>query len=102
MATEFTQQIYDAVRQIPYGKVATYGLIAHMTGHPRGSRVVGYVMSRCQEEGLPCHRVVYRDGSLCHEDAFALPGLQRRLLEQEGVQFLNDGRVDLSVSLWDV
>lgn len=50
--------------------------------------------------GLPCHRVLYRDGSLCCERAFGGKAVQRQLLEREGVPFLPDGRVDLRLCLW--
>lgn len=52
-------------------------------------------------EGLPCHRVLYRDGGLSPADVFGGTGIQRLLLEGEGVPFLPDGRVDLSRCLWD-
>lgn len=98
----FTQMVYGAVRRIPAGKVATYGQIALMAGSPRASRIVGALMAAVPErEGLPCHRVVYRDGSLCPGDAFGSPDLQRQALEGEGVRFLPDGRVDLAPSGWD-
>ncbi|MFR6278813.1 MAG: MGMT family protein, partial [Acutalibacter sp.] len=51
--------------------------------------------------GLPCHRVLYRDGSLCCQKAFGGPEIQRQLLEAEGVPFLPDGRVDVKVCLWE-
>ena len=98
----FTRMVYEAVRRIPKGRVATYGQIALLAGSPRASRIVGALMAAVPErEGLPCHRVVYRDGSLCPGDAFGSPDLQRQALEREGVAFLPDGRVDLSRNGWD-
>ena len=59
------EEIYNAVKQIPLGKVATYGQIAAMIGHPRASRVVGYALHVNPEPGIiPCHRVVGANGSL--------------------------------------
>ena len=92
--------IYQFVSQIPAGQVATYGQIALLSGRPRASRIVGGAMARAPE-GLPCHRVVYRDGRLSPPDVFGGPGIQRLLLEMEGVPFLPDGRVDLSLCQWD-
>lgn len=102
MVTPFSERVYRLVGQIPAGKVASYGQIAHLAGNPRGSRVVGYLMhnppARLQ---LPCHRVLFRDGSLCAGALFGGEGAQRALLEAEGVGFLADGRVDLLVYGWD-
>ena len=56
------EKIYDIVRKIPAGKVATYGQIAHLLGNPRLSRVVGYAMHSCLYDDVPCHRVVNRFG----------------------------------------
>ena len=59
----FPEAVYQIVRQIPKGKVATYGQIAMLAGSPRASRIVGAAMFRAPA-GLPCHRVLYRDGTL--------------------------------------
>ena len=56
---------------------------------------VGYALSHVDGEGLPCHRVVFADGSLARDAVFGGEGVQRRLLEAEGVPFLPDGRVDM-------
>ena len=92
---------YDVVRQIPAGKVATYGQVARLAGMPRCARTVGYAMAGCREPHIPCHRVVDRFGGTksCF-DTFA-PGTQRALLEAEGVVFRLDGTVDLEQSLWN-
>ena len=87
--------VYAVVARIPAGQVATYGQVAFLAGQPRASRIVG-LRHGPAPEGLPCHRVVYRDGGLSPADIFGGPGIQRLLLEQEGVPFLPDGRVDLS------
>lgn len=95
------EQIYDIVRQIPRGKVATYGQIAMLTGNPRLSRVVGYALHVNPEPGIiPCHRVLNRFGE--PSSAFAFGGINRQilLLEEEGVTFI-DGKADLSKYLWD-
>ena len=93
------EKIYDTVRKIPFGKVATYGQIARMVGNPRLSRVVGYAMHSAPED-VPCQRVVNRFGGLA--DAFEPFGKEthRMLLEIEGVEFNADGCVDLEKYLW--
>ena len=93
------EKIYDTVRKIPFGKVATYGQIARMVGNPRLSRVVGYAMHSAPED-VPCQRVVNRFGDLA--DAFEPFGKEthRMLLEIEGVEFTADGCVNLEKYLW--
>ena len=93
------EKIYEIVRGIPFGRVATYGQIARMLGNPRLSRVVGYAMHSAPDS-LPCHRVVNRFGGL--SDAFQPSGkdTQRLLLELEGVEFDADGHVDLERFQW--
>lgn len=99
----FFERTYDVVRQIPEGRVASYGQVARMLGAPRCARQVGYAMhaSPGVAGGVPCHRVVFRDGSLCRGFAFGGPGEQRRMLEAEGVGFLEDGRVDMARFSWE-
>ena len=102
MSSSFNRQVYEIVRRIPKGKLATYGQIAMLAGSPRASRIVGAAMFRApQGEGLPCHRVIYRDGTLCCEQAFGGKEIQRQMLEAEGITFLPDGRADLKKHLWD-
>ena len=99
MEATFPKRIYELARCTPEGGVATYGQLALLAGSPRAARIVGAVMARAPA-GLPCHRVLYRDGSLCCERAFGGKAVQRQLLEREGVPFLPDGRVDLRLCLW--
>lgn len=98
--TEFSKNIVDVISRIPRGKVASYGLIALLAGNPRGSRIVGYVIHSVKED-LPFHRVVFKDGRICEGSIFGHPEIQRQTLADEGVVFLEDGRVDMAVSLWD-
>lgn len=95
------EQIYDIVRQIPCGRVSTYGQIALLAGNPRFSAVVGYALNGCPEDSdVPTHRVVNRFGGL--SDAFLPLGkdTHRLLLEMERVEFLSDGNVDLERFMW--
>ena len=90
------EKIYEQVKLIPRGKVATYGQIAILAGNPRWSRVVGYALHSNPEPGIiPCHRVVTKDGKLSKSFAFGGENVQRDLLINEGVAFLNDDTVDL-------
>ena len=93
------EKIYQIVRKIPFGQVATYGQIAFLAGNPRWSRVVGYAL-RVAPNSLPCHRVLYQNGALSDAFMTEIGNQQRLLLEAEGVQFLEDGRVDLHRFLW--
>lgn len=99
----FFARAYGVVRQIPAGRVATYGQVARMMGEPGRARFVGFAMhaSPGMAGGVPCHRVVFADGRLAPGFAFGGPGEQRRLLEAEGVGFLPDGRVDLKSYGWE-
>lgn len=91
----------EIVRQVPAGKVATYGQIARLAGMPRCARTVGYAMADCRDPSVPCHRVVDHSGGT--KAAFDVhgPGTQRALLEAEGVVFRLDGTVDLETCRWD-
>ena len=99
----FFDRTYDLVRQIPCGRVASYGQVARMLGEPRKARFVGYAMhsSPGMSGGVPCHRVVFKDGRLAPGFAFGGPGVQRQMLEAEGVGFLPDGRVDMAAFEWE-
>lgn len=93
--------VYETVRKIPKGKVATYGDIAVRIGNPRLSRVVGYALHVNPEPGvIPCHRVVNRFGEVSKAFAFGGENKQRILLEQEGVEFDDEGRVVLEKYRW--
>ena len=88
--------IYEVVKSIPKGKVATYGQVARLAGNPRWSRVVGYALHVNPAPGvIPCHRVVNREGKVAPAFAFGGSDIQRELLEAEGIIFESDGHVDL-------
>lgn len=92
----FSERIYEVVKLIPCGRVMSYGQVARLAGNPRGARAVGFALHRNPQPGvIPCHRVVFRDGSLAPGFAFGGPDEQRQLLEAEGVGFTEDGRVDM-------
>ena len=88
-------RIYEAVRQIPQGYVATYGQVAAMAGDRKMARAVGNALHRNPDpESIPCYRVVNAKGELSGEFAFGGTGAQAKLLEADGIE-VNGGRVDL-------
>ena len=92
--------IYDVVKQIPKGTVATYGQVAALAGNKRWSRVVGYALHvNPDPENIPCHRVVNRLGEVSKAFAFGGENRQIELLKNEGVSF-EEGRVDLKKYGW--
>ena len=96
------ERIYEVVKQIPYGKVATYGQVATLAGNPHWSRVVGYALhSNPDPEGIPCYRVVNRFGELTPAFAFGGINRQQELLSAEGI-VVTEGKVDLSKYKWDI
>jgi methylated-DNA-protein-cysteine methyltransferase related protein len=95
-------RIYAVVRQIPYGKVATYGQVAELAGLVRGARVAGYALFRVTPDmDVPWQRVINAKGEIS-ASPFRLGAdhLQRALLEAEGVTFNQQGKIDLNQYLW--
>lgn len=94
-------KIYDVVKQIPYGKVATYGQIAALAGNKRWARVVGYALhANPDPDNIPCFRVVDRNGNVSKAFAFGGENRQIELLEKEGIDF-RDGHVDMGKYQWE-
>ncbi len=90
------EKIYEVVKTIPKGRVATYGQVAFLAGNPRWARVVGYALHVNPEPGtIPCHRVVNREGKVAEIFAFGGGEIQRQLLEEEGIVFEANGRINL-------
>ena len=90
----FREAVYNMVRQIPHGKVASYGQIAVMLGYIQGGRPVGTAM-RYAPDDLPCHRVVHNDG---------VPGCvesHTKMLLDEGVMFKPNGKIDMEKCRWN-
>lgn len=87
--------IYDAVKMIPKGKVASYSQIAKIAGNQKWTRVVGYALHVNPDPlTIPCHRVVTKEGRVSSAFAFGGANKQRELLEKEGIEFI-DGKVDM-------
>ncbi len=90
-----TRRIYEAVKKIPKGCVATYGQVAELAGDKKMARAVGNALHKNPDpDGIPCYRVVNSKGELAGEFAFGGAGAQARLLEADGIEVIN-GRVDL-------
>jgi methylated-DNA-protein-cysteine methyltransferase-like protein len=97
----FFNDVYEIVIQIPPGKVSTYGQIARLMGQPRKAKYVGWALHKNPKPGeIPCHRVVDRNGSLSGSFAFGGQDVQKKMLENEGIEFEEDGRVNLEKYLW--
>ena len=101
---DFYERVYEVVARIPTGRVTTYGRIARALGAPRASRGVGWALRAVAQGGpggLPCHRVVNREGRLTGRLHFETPTVMEERLRSEGVPFRPDGAVDLPGCLWD-
>ena len=94
MSAAWRDRVYGVVREIPRGRVASYGLVALLAGRPGAARAVGNVMLECDDPSVPCHRVVHADGALA--PSFVR---QRERLRREGVRF-RGARVDVRERLW--
>lgn len=97
----FYERVYAFVRQVPAGKVVTYGQVAAVLGQPRAARAVGYAL-RFLPRGadVPWHRVINHRGQISSRYPVEGPILQRLLLEDEGVQFDHQERINLAVYRW--
>ena len=98
----FERAVHEVVATIPAGKVATYGQVAELAGMPGAAQEVGHIMSRVQAEAnLPCHRVVNKTGALSPAFVFGGREQQQAMLEEEGVLFTGDGRIDMVRHQWN-
>ena len=93
---------YDVVRRIPYGRVTTYGAVAHTAGLPGHARHVGFAMAALPDDhDVPWHRVINARGEVSSRaGGSTFERIQRVILESEGVIFDARGRVDLDVYGW--
>lgn len=97
----FFEQVYEIVKQIPKGSVATYGQIAFLMGRPHAAKFVGFALhTNPQPLVVPCHRVVNRQGYLAKAFVFGGINQQKILLEQEGVKVNQTNCVDLQKYQW--
>jgi methylated-DNA-protein-cysteine methyltransferase-like protein len=99
----FFQNVWDVVRQIPKGRVSTYGAIASYLGAKSSARMVGWAMnaSFMVQPQVPAQRVVNRNGMLSGKSHFATPTLMEELLQKEGIQVEGDKIVNFTDCFWD-
>lgn len=99
--SSFYDRVYDAVRRIPAGRVTTYGHVAALCGNPRAARTVGWALHALPEDtDVPWQRVVNAKGGISIGKVGVPPALQRALLEDEGVEFRDNGTIDLARWGW--
>lgn len=99
----FNQLVYEVVKKVPEGKVTTYGDIARLIGSPRSARQVGWALHKNPSPlVVPCHRVVFKDGSVCTGFAFGGKEVQAELLRGEGVQVSEDFKIDMEKYRWKI
>ena len=97
----FFERVYTLARQIPYGKVTSYGAIAKALGTARSSRMVGWAMNNCHNRtDVPAHRVVNRKGLLTGKHHFDGSNLMQQLLENEGIKVSNNQIIDFEKHFW--
>jgi methylated-DNA-protein-cysteine methyltransferase-like protein len=97
----FFERVYQVARQIPAGKVTSYGAIARAIGSAQSSRMVGYAMNASHNlPDIPAHRVVNRNGLLTGKHHFEGTNLMQQLLENEGIQVVNNQIQDFEKHFW--
>ena len=98
----FFERVYAIVRQIPEGKVTSYGAIAKALGTARSARMVGWAMNASHNlEDVPAHRVVNRKGLLSGKHHFDGTNLMQQLLENEGIKVIDNQIVDFDKHFWE-
>ena len=99
---DFTKTVIHIIKHIPKGKVLTYGLIAKLAGSPRAARQVSWILhSSSRKYKLPWHRVISSNGTISIKSIDS-KSIQKHLLQQEGVKFSNNHKVDLDQYLWAI
>jgi methylated-DNA-protein-cysteine methyltransferase-like protein len=103
MANEnFFEKVYAVARDIPYGKVTSYGAIAKALGTARSARMVGWAMNASHNRGdIPAHRVVNRNGLLTGKFHFDGTNLMQQLLESEGIVVVENQIIDFEKHFWE-
>jgi methylated-DNA-protein-cysteine methyltransferase related protein len=97
----FFEKVYEIVRQIPFGRVTSYGAIARYLGAAKSARIVGYAMNSSHDKDVPAHRVVNRKGLLTGKHHFEGTNLMQQLLENEGVKVIDNQIQNLESIYWD-
>ena len=101
--TGFFNKVYEVVKQIPYGRVTSYGAIAEYLGSKGSARMVGWAMngSHLLPCNIPAHRVVNRNGMLTGKRHFGGPDVMKQLLESEGLTVENDQIIHFNEKFWN-
>lgn len=97
----FFDKVYQVAKQIPYGRVTSYGAIANFLGAPRSARIVGYAMNGSHGKNIPAHRVVNRNGLLTGKHHFEGTNLMQQLLESEGITVVDNQIQDFDKVFWN-
>jgi methylated-DNA-protein-cysteine methyltransferase-like protein len=97
----FFDKVYDVARQIPYGRVTSYGAIAKYLGAARSARMVGYAMNGSHGKDVPAHRVVNRKGLLTGKHHFDGTNLMQQLLESEGIIVVDNQIQNFDKVFWE-
>jgi len=98
----FFQKVYQVAKQIPYGKVTSYGAIARFLGATGSARMVGWAMNASHNmDDIPAHRVVNRKGLLSGKHHFEGTNLMQQLLENEGIEVEDNQIIDFEKHFWD-
>lgn len=97
----FFEKVYDVARLIPFGRVTSYGAIAKYLGARRSARIVGYAMNNSCGKDVPAHRVVNRKGLLTGKHHFEGTNLMQQLLENEGVEVIDNQIQNFEALFWD-
>ena len=99
---DFFEQVYEIVKEIPFGRVTSYGAIAQVLGAKKSSRMVGWAMNACHNRPeIPAHRVVNRNGLLTGKMHFSTPTEMEERLKKEGVNVTNDQILEFQKIFWD-
>ena len=97
----FFDKVYEVAKQIPYGRVTSYGAIANYLGATRSARMVGYAMNGSHNKDVPAHRVVNRKGLLTGKHHFEGTNLMQQLLESEGIKVIDNQIQNLETVYWE-
>ena len=99
----FYNKVFEVVRQVPSGRITTYGAIARFLGSAQSSRMVGWAMnqSHFSDAYVPAHRVVNRQGLLTGKHHFDGPDVMKELLQSEGIEIVNNQVKDFEKHFWD-
>jgi len=101
MDTNFFDKVYEIVKQIPKGRVTTYGAIAEKLGAKSSARMVGWAMNAAHNlEDVPAHRVVNRNGLLTGKHHFPTQSMMQDLLQEEGIEVIDDKVIHFKLLFW--